>query len=180
MRFTDVLAPAVVALVALSLTAQADTHDHQEDSLAAHVHGVATLNIAPDDQQFVLELHSPVMNIVGFEYTPRSAVDQTKVLQAEQTLKNEQLLFKLSPAAQCTLSAVTIENDLTGQADEHQHNDIQVTYQFNCARAEKLTGIDLAGFFKAFPMTEQINVQLISADAQQAIELSHGTSAFSW
>lgn len=180
MNFTDVLAPSVFALIALSLTAHADTHEHHEHSLAAHVHGVATLNIALDEQQLSLELHSPAMNILGFEYTPSSTADKNKVLQAERTLKNEQLLFKLSSTAHCALSTVTIKNDLAEHADARQHNDILVNYQFNCARAENLTGIDLAGFFQAFPMTEQVNVQLLSVNAQQSAELSHATSAFSW
>ena len=141
-------------------------------------------------QQLALELHSPAMNIVGFEYQPRSDADKQAILVAERTLKNEQLLFKLSTAAQCALSAVSLHNDLAEHSDAHhssaeddnphQHSDIQVSYQFNCALPAKLTGIDLAGFFKAFPLTETIHVQLISANTQQGVELSQGNTAISW
>lgn len=189
MRFIDLLALAVLALTPFSFTAYAQEHQHAQ-SLKAHLHGVATLNIALEEQQLALELHSPAMNILGFEYQPSSTADKQAVLDAEQTLKNEQQLFKLSDAAQCALTAVSIENDLTEHNNDHQqsahdeneqqHSDIQVSYQFNCARPEKLKRIDLDGFFKAFPLTEKIRVQLIRADVQQGVDLSQSNTALSW
>lgn len=189
MRFTDILAPAALTLASLSITAYAQEHQHAH-SLAAHQHGVATLNIALDEQHLILELQSPAMNVVGFEYQPRSETDKQAVFDAERTLKNEQRLFKLTEAAQCALTAVSINNDLaehsdthqqsTHDEDEHQHSDIQVSYQFNCAQPEKLKRIDLDGFFKAFPLTEKIHVQLISAHSQQGVDLSQSNTAISW
>ena len=189
MRPTDLLLPAALVLTSFNLTAYAQQHQHAP-SLEAHQHGVATLNIALEEQQLALELHSPAINIVGFEYQPRSDADKQAVLVAERTLKNEQLLFKLTPAAQCALSAVSINNDLAEHSDEHhspaehedqhQHSDIQVSYQFNCAVPAKLAEIDLDGVFKAFPLTETIHVQLISANAQQGVELSQGNTAIRW
>ena len=188
MRCTDLLTLAVLALVPLSIPTYTYAQEHQHThSLDAHQHGVATLNIALEDQQLILELHSPAMNIIGFEYQPNSDMDKHAVLTAEHTLKNEQRLFKLSAAAQCALSSVAIENDLAEHSDDHQqsahdedeqqHSDIRASYQFNCAVPTKLTSIDLDGFFKAFPLTEKIHVQLISAATQQGVELSQGNTA---
>lgn len=67
MRFSYLLAPIIFALSPLSLAVDEHEHEH-EQSLSAHLHGVATLNIALDDQQLELQLNSPAMNIVGFEY----------------------------------------------------------------------------------------------------------------
>jgi len=189
MRSSNLLALAVLALAPFSLTSYAQEHQHAH-SLEAHQHGVATLNIALEDQQLVLELHSPAINIIGFEYQPSADTDKHAVLTAEHTLKNEQRLFKLSAAAQCALSSVAIENDLAEHSDDHQqsahdedeqqHSDIRASYQFNCAVPTKLTSIDLDGFFKAFPLTEKIHVQLISAGTQQGVELSQGNTAINW
>lgn len=195
MRFTYLLTPALFALAPLhSLAHQHDHHEHNH-SLAAHVHGVATLNIALEEQQLELQLDSPAMNLVGFEYHPSSAADKQTVADAERTLKDEQLLFKLTKDAQCALSAVNIDNDLTEHTDEahhadhadhaddqdeHQHSDIQVNYRFTCAEPNKLTGIDLAGFFKAFPLTEKINVQLVTSETQQGSELSASHTTLNW
>ena len=192
MRFSFLLAPILMVLAPLSIAANEHKHEHHEHehSLAAHVHGLATLNIALEGQILELQLDSPAMNIVGFEYQPSSAADKKTLADAERTLKNEQLLFKLSQDAQCALSAVSIDNDLAEHADEHahddkhdaehQHSDIQVSYQFNCAQPNKLTGIDLAGFFKAFPLTEKIYLQLITAETQQGAELSSSNTLLNW
>ncbi|HAS61586.1 MAG TPA: DUF2796 domain-containing protein [Vibrio sp.] len=189
MRFMNILAPTALILASLSPIAYAHEHQHAH-SLAAHQHGVATVNIALDEQQLILELQSPSMNIVGFEYHPRSAIDKQAVVDAEHALKNEQQLFTMSNAAQCILTAVHVDNDLAEHSDthqqsaqdedEHQHSDIQVSYQFNCAHPEKLKRIDLEGFFKTFPLTEKIHVQLISADSQQGVDLSQSHTAVSW
>lgn len=192
MRFPFLLAPILIALAPLSIAADKHEHHQHEHSLEAHVHGLATLNIALEGQHLELLLDSPAMNIVGFEYQPSSAADKKTVVDAERTLKNEQELFKLSQDAQCSFSAVTIDNDLSEHAeehghtthghdqDEHQHSNIQVSYQFNCAQPNKLTGIDLAGFFKAFPHTEKINVQLVTAETQQGAELSTSNTLLNW
>lgn len=188
MRFSYLLAPILFALSPLSIAAS-----EHEQSLDAHVHGVATLNVGLDDQQLELQFASPAMNIFGFEYKPSSATDKKTLLEAEHILRNEQALFKLSSAARCALSEVSIENDLAEQThdahdndkhlddqDEHNHSDIQARYLFNCAAADKLNSIDLAGFFKAFPHTEKINVQLLTPAAQLGIELSQSNTVLSW
>lgn len=196
MRLPFLLLPVLVALAPLSILANEHQHKHHEhkQSLAAHVHGLATLDIALEGQRLELHLNSPAMNIVGFEYQPNSAADKKTVADAERTLKNEQLLFKLSSDAQCALSSVNIENDLTaGHAEEHdhtthddkhdaehQHSDIQVSYTFNCANPHKLKSIDLAGFFTAFPLTEKIHLQLITAQTQQGAQMSVSTPQLDW
>jgi len=189
MRLTHLLTPVFFVLAPLSVSAhEHDDHQHTQ-SLAAHVHGVATLNIAIDEQLLEMQLESPAMNIVGFEYTPASAADKQAVADAEQALKNAPLLFKLTQQAQCLLTAVSIDNDLTDQADahehsavedEHHHSDILAHYQFTCTAPDRLKGIDLAGFFKTFPHTEKINVQLITSEIQQGVELSHSNTSLSW
>lgn len=196
MRLRYLLAPLVLALTPLSLVANAHDHDHgheHQHSLAAHVHGVATLNIALEGQQLEMHLESPMMNIVGFEYQPSSAADKQAVVEAERTLKDEQLIFALTPDAQCALSSISIDNDLAEQDQDahqhaapaedhadHQHSDIQASYMFNCTAPSKLNSIDLAGLFKAFPQTEKIRVQLITPSMQQGIELSPSQTSVSW
>ncbi|HKM36247.1 MAG TPA: DUF2796 domain-containing protein [Thiopseudomonas sp.] len=202
MRLSYLLTPLFFALTPLSISAQEHNHDDHEHShsLGAHVHGVATLNIALENQQLEMQLDSPAMNIVGFEYKPSSDADKQAVADAERTLKNEQALFALTTAGQCALSSMSIDNDLIGQHDEHehehdndhahavhsnekdahQHSDISAHYVFNCTAPSKLNSIDLAGFFKAFPKTEKINVQLVTAEAQNGVELSPSNTVLSW
>ena len=196
MRRPFLLIPLLAALSPLNISAHEHEHEH---SLAAHVHGIATLDIALEGQVLELQLHSPAMNIVGFEYQPRSAADKKKVRAAERLLTNEQTLMSLTPAAGCALTSVTLDNDLTEQqhsdhdhdhdhdhdqkhdaAEQQAHNDIAVHYVFHCATPQQLKHIDLANFFSAFPATEKINVQLITEQAQQGAVLTPSSTALNW
>lgn len=186
------------AALALSFPVLADDHQH---SLEAHVHGIGTLNIALENQLLELQLESPAMNIIGFEYQPTTEADIQSVKAAQNTLSNAAELFAFSPAAQCRLTSVSIDNALLKgsgahehdhdhdhdhesqhEADiaEHQHNDISAHYQYHCATPAQLNSIDLAGLFKLFTQTEKIQVQLIVGDHQQGAELSAKNTSLSW
>lgn len=191
MRFRTLVASAVLAL---PLSVLADDHQH---SLEAHVHGLGTLNIALENQLLELQLESPAMNIIGFEYQPTTAADIQSVKAAQNKLSNAAELFAFSPAAQCHLTSVSIDNALLTESDthghdhnqksqpeaeiaEHQHNDISVHYQYHCATPAQLNSIDLAGLFKLFTQTEKIQVQLIVGDHQHGAELSAKNTSLSW
>ena len=184
------------AALALSFPVLADDHQH---SLEAHVHGIGTLNIALENQLLELQLESPAMNIIGFEYQPTTEADIQSVKAAQNTLSNAAELFAFSPAAQCRLTSVSIENALlkgSGAHDhdhdhdhesqpaaeiaEHQHNDISAHYQYQCATPAQLKSIDLAGLFKQFSQTEKVQVQLIIGDHQQGAELSAKNTSLNW
>lgn len=187
MRFRTLVASAVLAL---PISVLADDHQH---SLEAHVHGLGTLNVVLENQLLELQLESPAMNIIGFEYQPTTAADIQAVKAAQSTLSNAVELFAFSPAAQCRLTSVSIDNALlkgSGAHDhesqpeaeiaEHQHNDISAHYQYHCATPAQLKSIDLAGLFKLFTQTEKIQVQLIVGDYQQGAELSAKNTSLSW
>ena len=186
------------AALALSFPVLADDHQH---SLEAHVHGIGTLNIALENQLLELQLESPAMNIIGFEYQPTTEADIQSVKAAQNTLSNAAELFAFSPAAQCRLTSVSIDNALLQESGahehdhdhdhdhesqheadiaEHQHNDISAHYQYHCATPAQLNSIDLAGLFKLFTQTEKIQVQLIVGDHQQGAELSAKNTSLSW
>ena len=186
----------VSVALALPLSALADDHQH---SLGAHVHGLGTLNIALENQRLELQLTSPAMNIVGFEYQPTTAADLQSIKAAQSNLSHAAELFVLSSAAQCRLTSVSIDNPLLTESDthahehehehesqpaaqiaEHQHSDISAHYQYHCAKPARLNSIDLTGLFKQFSQTEKIQVQLIAGDHQQGAELSAKNTLLSW
>lgn len=179
----------VYAALALPVLAFANDHQH---SLEAHVHGAAMLNIALEEQQLELQLESPAMNIVGFEYQAKSSADKKAIEAAHSRLNDAAALFSLSAAAQCQLTSVSIENDLLKHTNEHdhqdqpshdtdqQHSDITAHYHYHCTTPAELNSIDLAGFFKQFPQTEKAQVQLVTTDQQQGAELSHKHSKLNW
>jgi len=163
-------------------------HDHAHGTLGAHEHGVAKLNVVLDGNTLELELDSPAMNLVGFEHAASSDADKAKVAAVRQQLEQPLKLFGLSAAANCTEEQQELESPLFGDAakaddddDEHAHghphSDIGAHYQLSCANPEKLTQVDLAPLFKAFPATQKINVQLIGPNGQKGVETTPAKAA---
>lgn len=156
-------------------------HDHAHGTLGAHEHGVAKLNAVLDGNTLELELDSPAMNLVGFEHVASSDTDKAKVAAVRQQLEQPLKLFSLPAAAGCKEDQQELESPLFGDApkaddeeDEHehghQHSDIGAHYQLTCANPDKLTQVDLAPLFKAFPATQKINVQLIGPNGQKGVD----------
>ena len=158
-------------------------HDHAHGTLGAHEHGVARLNAVLDGNTLELELDSPAMNLVGFAHMASSDADKAKVAAVRQQLEQPLKLFALASSAGCKEDQQELESPLFGDAakadddgDEHEkghvHSDINAHYQLTCATPEKLTQIDLAPLYKAFPATQKINVQLIGPNGQKGVETS--------
>ena len=180
----------IFATLTTPLAELADSHSH---SLDAHIHGLASLNVALEEQKLELQLASPAMNILGFEHLPNSNSDQQAVETAQKTLHNPALLFELNSVAKCTLTSTSVDNDLLVNRDdhdhdhhhaadvsEHQHSDITAHYHYHCSVPTALNSIDLSGFFTQFPHTEKIQVQLVTDEQQRGIELSAQQSILSW
>ena len=63
--------------------------------------------------------------------------------------------------------------------DEHHHDHsvIHAHYQFTCATPAALKTLDLANIFNTFPATQKIQVQLISPNGQQGVEVTAKAAA---
>lgn len=51
------------------------------------------------------------------------------------------------------------------EGDSGVHSEYSVTYEFNCTQMDKLTEINV-NLFDVFPLTESLNVQLVTASGQ--------------
>ncbi|MBZ9785616.1 DUF2796 domain-containing protein [Pseudomonas sp. REP124] len=178
------------ALLPLAVAHAADEHDHDHDhehgSLGAHEHGVGRLNAALDGQTLELELDSPAMNLVGFEHAATTDADKAKVVAARSQLENPLALFSLPKAAGCVVTSQELNSPLFGDkpdADDdhdedakdehhHDHSEIHAHYSFTCATPAALKTLDLANIFNTFPATQKIQVQLISPNGQQGVEVT--------
>ena len=166
----------------------------------AHEHGVGKLDIAQEGSELHIELDSPAANIVGFEHAPNSEEDHETLERALARLKDGAALFALPGAAGCRLVSADAHTPLVdhkeGEAhhdDEHHeghephakheqrheesheheetHSDITAAWRFSCAHPEALDEVSVQ-LFKAFPMTERLQVQFITGKHQGAAELS--------
>ncbi|MGI0917413.1 DUF2796 domain-containing protein [Pseudomonas aeruginosa] len=194
--------PLLLALVLLPFAAQAHDdhdHDHAHGSLGKHEHGVAQLNVALDGKTLELELDSPAMNLVGFEHAASTDADKAAVAKARAQLEKPLELFALPVTAGCSVASQELRSPLFGdkapahahkekagheheheheQQHEHEHEhenghaDIHGHYQLSCEKPELLKLLTLAEFFKRFPATQKIQVQLIGPDGQKGADLA--------
>ena len=94
----------------------------------AHVHGVSTLELAVEDGGVVIDLTSPGMDIVGFEYAAREDADKDAVEAAIRTMLAPENVVVLPGAAECRLTEVLAhlhdgENDHADDAHAHVAED---------------------------------------------------------
>jgi hypothetical protein len=117
-------------------------------SRGVHEHGSATVDVAVQDATLDIALHSPAINVIGFEHAPRSADDKSALAQANRVFTSPKELFLMPAAAACasvsvTLMPITYEHD---DKPNSLHADYDVSYRFHCAHADKLGWIDIRLF----------------------------------
>ncbi|HBP6040751.1 MULTISPECIES: DUF2796 domain-containing protein [Pseudomonas aeruginosa group] len=182
--------PLLLALALLPFAVQAHDdhdHDHTHGSLGKHEHGVAQLNVALEGKSLELELDSPAMNLVGFEHAASSEADKAAVAKARAQLEKPLELFALPDTAGCSVASQELRSPLFGDKaaahaheekagheheHEHGHADIHAHYRLSCEKPELLKLLTLAEFFKRFPATQKIQVQLIGPDGQKGADLA--------
>lgn len=188
------LAAAATVFITVSVSAG------EQRQMDAHEHGVATVNMALEDDTLFVELETPAMNIVGFEHPPRTAEQQQAIAAAIQTLETDPSMFVPNAAAQCTLlaadaqhssDAAGTEDHADGDHDEHAdhdeheehaeqddndaggHAEFVGQYRFSCRQPAQLTSIRV-GLFTAFALTEEVEVSFLGPDLQTFMELDAG------
>jgi energy-coupling factor transporter ATP-binding protein EcfA2 len=157
-------AAAVLACLSLSAAAQAQGH--------AHEHGAVKLDIAVEAGKLTLQMESPLANLVGFERSPRTDAERKKVADVVAQLKAADTLFKIDPAAGCTLAKVELASAVLklGTPDpsekaEEGHADIDGDFEYTCTDSARAAFIEL-GLFGAFKNMQRIDVQVAAPKGQ--------------
>lgn len=188
-----VVAALGTCLVATSgFAASHGDHEHDHDAekrhAESHEHGAAELAIALDGNQLIAEFTSPGMNIVGFEHEAKDADEIAAVKAAVEKLGMGTELIELKGAG-CSLSDADVEAEgLLAETHEDEHHDdehegedahaeFEVTYTFNCATPDQLSGVSVS-FFEQWPGIEEIEAVFLSNDHQISAELTGAGSEF--
>jgi len=87
---------------------------------SAHVHGIATLNLAIEGDELEIEFASPAGNIVGFEHEAVTAAERRSIRDAIEQLRKGNELFDLPLAASCSLHVAKVEH---GHGEEEKRED---------------------------------------------------------
>ena len=137
----------------------------------AHEHGVVKLDIAIEANKLSFQMESPLDNLVGFERAPRNDAERKRVDAAVAKLKAAGALFKIDPAAGCTLTNVELSSAplKLGKAEasalEEGHADLDGDFEFTCKNAASASFIQL-GLFDGFDAMQRIDVQIAAPQGQ--------------
>lgn len=173
-----IIALATCCLV-LALTGTALAHDHEgHRQHGAHVHGLAGMNIAVEGGVLEIELVAPAANIVGFEHAPRTDEQRAALDAALRRLGEASAMFQIDRAAECRASHVEVRRE-SGEHVDHAHADIVAHYRFECARPQRLTGLDVR-LFEHFPGNEAIQVQVLTTTGQGGMRLTPERRSVRW
>lgn len=164
--------PTLLALATATLALPAAAQDTR--GMDAHVHGVSTVEIAIEHGTVGIDLLSPGMDIVGFEYAASAAEDKDAVEAALRTLLVPETVVTLPEAAGCRLTEVlahlhTGDHDHDhdhaehdhDHADKAQHSEFHVSYAFACEDEAALTAIAFP-FFDSFAGAQKIAAHYVT------------------
>lgn len=192
------------ALLSMSLAAplvqanaehqHSETHHHEQH---AHVHGVAQMQMVIAGKDVLIEVASPLFNVVGFEHKPNDA-QQKKAFKQQVSAISKGDLITLTAQAQCRLESNDIdhpfadshahnehenENEHKHQSnhaheDDHAsdykktHNNLRFEYQLHCENPQNLNDVNTQPLFTAWPNLQKLNVEWINNNRQSAKTLT--------
>jgi len=167
--------------IAAALLAAAPFLSAQAQQQHAHVHGQLKLDVAIDGPTVVINMESPLDNIVGFERAPKTDAEKKTAEDAIAQLRAADKLFAIDPAANCKLGPVDLRSSALGlgkpdASEPEGHADLDATFSFNCTSAASAKFIDV-NLFAAFKGTRQIDSQIASAQGQFKRQLKRPAGA---
>jgi hypothetical protein len=137
----------------------------------AHEHGVVKLDIAIEAGKLTVQMESPLDNLVGFERAPRTDAERQRVDAAVARLKAAASLFRIDPAAGCTLASVDLISAplQLGRAEsiavDDGHAELAGDFEFICKDSTRASFIEI-GLFSAFSGMQRIDVQIAAPRGQ--------------
>jgi len=135
----------------------------------AHQHGVARLDVAVEPTRVTLDLETPLDNLLGFERAPRNDAERKAADAALARLRDAAVLFRIDPAAGCTLAKVTLVSPALGLGgkpdDKAAHADLDGRFEFDC-KAGGRAGFVEVGLFDAFAPLKRVELQVVTPKGQ--------------
>ncbi len=170
---------------------EADGHHHDEDGhhddepmrhADAHSHGDAALAVALDGTALVIELDTPLYNLVGFEHAPQTADEVDALQRAQMTLARPGRLFSVNPEAGCAAEDLEDGVELMpaagkGKAAKDEtdssgtHRDLVIEYVFECRSPGRIEAIDVH-LFESFPRIEELESVYLDQNTQRSVRLT--------
>ena len=159
---------SVALLLGMGFSAQAHAQKH--------VHGEGELLIAQEGNVLQMQFIIPAADALGFEHQAANSSDKNAINVLAQQLKNSSHAIDIK--GQCILQST--ENSLAHshiEHDEHDHHNVEATYNFNCKTP--VIGFSVT-LFNLMPSLNALNVQWISNTGQGSTEVTRSNPLISW
>ena len=164
-------------------------------SADSHSHGGAVLSVAADNNAIVMELETPLYNLLGFEYAPKTPEEKTRVSEVEARLARPENLMSFNAEAGCTYDKPVHKIMLFEERADHEHDedhdsdhdedrgsdndedhdsdhkDIILEYGLKCKAMSKLKKIEVS-LFEEFPFSKELELVYLGPSQQMSVELS--------
>ena len=152
----------------------------------AHVHGVATLQIALNDNLLHLYLSSPLESLLGFEHQPRSEKQKAAVRHLTNQLHQAERLFQPTREARCKLITYSLESPIleTDMQKRHDHEkndhaDLFAEFVFDCAKPNELHDLEI-NLFSYFSGLLRLKTETATPQGQSATILTPSKRRITW
>lgn len=142
-----------------------------------HDHGVARLDVVVEPTRVVLDLESPLDNIVGFERAPRTDAERERAKTALAQLNDATKMFRIDASAGCKVHKVELQAPAleAGADSKDGHAELQGHYEFHCTAGAKAGHVEL-GLFEAFAGLRRIELQVVTPRGQLKARLTRPAS----
>lgn len=165
--------PFILYALAMALALSAGS-----EALAAkaHQHGTARLDIAVDAGRVSIVLDTPLDNLLGFERAPRTDAERQQVEVAVALLRDAGRLFRIDPAAGCTLARVELTSAVLKLGDggaapaQGDHADLEGGFDFDCRQGGRAAHVEV-GLFEAFKGLRRLELQVVTPRGQMKATL---------
>jgi len=154
------------------------TQTHKTRSAESHIHGGAMISIVSEDGVVVVELETPLYNLLGFEYEPQTLAEKKHVAEVEARVNQPQSLMRFNKAAKCSFEPPKSRFTLfEAHAEDHDdddndgHNEIILTYHLKCDALDKLKTVHL-DLFERFPNFTTVELVYLGRSLQISTDLS--------
>lgn len=176
------LTGAALLLAALHVHAHTPAHKHPHDSShdashnasadqpaqhAAHIHGVANLQIAVEGERVYLALTAPADTLLGFDGEPLNEQQQAQAQTVQQLLNEPLRLWGVPADANCLVEATELTWPTAAQLAAHVN--IAIEWQLTCDAKLSFLSLEL---WQQFSGLETLQVELVTDTGAQALELT--------
>jgi len=188
---SKIFAYSVVGTFTLVGSVQAEyhhNHEHHHEEYTehkAHEHGTANMQLVMMENQVLIEVVSPLFNMLGFEHLANNK-QQQKIIAKQLKLIEQAELIALDSKAECSLESKIVQHPFAKSHDSHghhehnnhdesKHRDITFEYHFHCKQPANLKQVNTDKLFKAWPNLHKLRVEWIYHNHQSAIDLAPTT-----